>query len=360
MSEPDLDRTAPQAARPLQMGQPGRDGYATLLHSFTGAVSADAGWLVLIGDSAGAVSPLSAWDPEGLGEPQRWLGGRFLSRLIERRRPLALYGGGADAHTTDPTANGPDRIVGAVGAPVSVPEAGDVALCAGFASHPAEKPPQLLWATDRFAAVAALHLQDIGGFARVIRGSVHDSLTGCLTYGGLIDAVDSEISRSVRRRHSLSCCFLDIDDFKKVNRSKGHLMGNRVLAAVGESLRDRIRPYDVVGRFGGDEFVVLLPETSGRDARRLAERLCRAVREAASTAAEMPVDVAFGQAEWTDGMSTDDFLQNADRALARAKHANGNGNGELPAAPDQGRDRDLDVELDRIFEDRSMKEWWHF
>jgi diguanylate cyclase (GGDEF)-like protein len=324
MNEPDLDsitalRAGEPQGKPIQMGIPGRDGHATLLHSFLGALNADAAWLVVNGGPGGAVSPLSAWDPEGLGEPQGWLGGRFLPRLLESKGSIVEFEDEADGRAAGPGSPADSRIACAVGARVQVPEAAGAAICAGFAAHPLEDREHLLWATDLFSAVAALQLQDIGGFARVIRGSLHDSLTGCLTYGGLIDAIDSEIIRSTRRGHLLSCCFFDLDDFKDVNKRRGHLVGNRVLAEVGEALRTRIRPYDIIGRFGGDEFVALLPETGETDANLLAERLRRAVHKPAGSVAEMPVDVSFGVAEWSEGMSTQDLLESADRALRIAK-----------------------------------------
>jgi diguanylate cyclase (GGDEF)-like protein len=377
MSELNLDGTAPGAGKPRQMGEPGRDGYATLLHSFVGALGADAGWLVVTGGPGGAVSPLSAWDPEGLGEPQGWLDGRFVNRLLESKRAVAELdgrvlerlldsepaGAQSNGHRDDPESRR-IRIAYAVGAPVSVPETAGAAICAGFAAPPSGDSKHLLWATDLFAAVAALHLQDVGGFAKVIRGSLHDGLTGCLTYSGLIDALDSEIARSARRGHALSCCFLDLDDFGTVNRLKGHLVGNRVLAAVGEELRCGIRPYDMVGRFGGDEFVVLLPETSARDAAGLAGRLRRGVRMAAGVAAQMPVGASIGVAEWTDGMSTADLLESADQVLRGAKGTPARGSGDTPpggsepAVDGHPGDPELESELRRIFGERSPTDWW--
>lgn len=381
MSELDLNGSALGAGKPRRMGEPGRDGYATLLHSFVGALGADAGWLVVTGGPQGTVSPLSAWDPEGLGEPQGWLDGGFVDRLLESKRAVAELDGrvlerllksepaGAEL---DGRSNGHRaesdsraiRIAYAVGAPVSVPETAGAAICAGFAAPPSGDSKHLLWATDLFAAVAALHLQDVGGFAQVIRGSLHDGLTGCLTYGGLIDALDSEIARSARRSHALSCCFLDLDDFGTVNRLKGHLVGNEVLAAVGEELRGGIRPYDVVGRFGGDEFVVLLPETSARDAAGLADRLRRGVRIAAGVAAQMPVGASIGVAEWSDGMSTADLLESADRELRTAKQMPEPGTDGASAASStkagESRPGDpaLESELGQIFGERSLSDWW--
>jgi diguanylate cyclase (GGDEF)-like protein len=217
-----------------------------------------------------------------------------------------------------------------VGAPATVPPTGRIAICAGFAARPTSGAQELVWVAERFASLAALQLHDDGQFGRLIGGSVRDSLTGCLTYGRLIDAIGSEISRSARLEHRLSCCFLDLDGFKRVNEEQGHLAGNRVLAAAGEALRGIVRPYDLVGRFGGDEFVVVLPETGLREAQWLADRLRSALRTAASAEAGTPVGVTSGEAEWSDGMSTGDLLERADVALRIAKRGRLDGNGGPP------------------------------
>jgi diguanylate cyclase (GGDEF)-like protein len=355
----DPDGTAQGSGSALGTDQARRDGYAGLLHTFVGALSADAGLLVGIGGRDEAPVPTAAWDPGGLGPPLRWLDGRFMSRMLESGRPTAAFDGRGDSHSMNGGSDDSDRITLAVGAPVTVPEGRIAVICAGFVDAQKRNLPGLLWTTERFAAVAALQLHDVGGFARLVGSSRRDSLTGCLTYGGLIDAIDSEIERSERRGHLLSCCFIDVDEFKEVNRRKGHLLGNRVLSAVGEALRDGIRTYDVVGRFGGDEFVVLLPETNGRNAQRLVERLHRDVRDAASAAAGMPIDAAFGEAQWREGMSTVELLDAADRSMRASKLMNG-------SPTENGSPRGLGRIVDRgplqgpmaIFGQESLRHWW--
>ncbi len=316
----DRNGNSPGLRSAVRMGRPELDGNPALLHTFVEAMGADAGWLLGVDGNGDAPALISAWDPDGLGAPPMWLGGRFMRRLLESERPTAAFN--ADR------SNG-NRIGFAVGAPVSTPNGRGAAICAGFAAEQTKTLPSMLWTTEQFAVVAALHLQDAGGFARLVAGSRRDTLTGCLTYGGLIDAIDSEVDRSERRGHPLSCCFIDLYDFKDVNSRDGHVAGDRVVAAVGEALRKSVRAYDLVGRFRGDEFVVLLPETSERDAHRLVERLCQAARDAACGAAGMPIDAAFGEAQWRPGMSTEDLLDAADRSMRRSKHvtrsAAGNG-----------------------------------
>jgi diguanylate cyclase (GGDEF)-like protein len=313
----DRDGNSPGSRWTEWTGRPGPNGNSALLRSFAEAMGADAGWLVGGGE---APASIAAWDPDGLGEPPMWLGGRFMQRLLESGRLTAVFDAVGGSRTIDTDrAVGNRRIRFAVGGPVSGPDGRGAAICAGFIAEGTKSLPSMLWTTEQFAAVAALELQDAGGFARLVAGADSDALTGCLTYRGLIDAMDTEIDRSERRGHPLSCCFIDLDDFKDVNGRKGHVFGNRVLSAVGGALRTSIRAYDVVGRFGGDEFVVLLPETSERDAHSLVERLHQAVCDAASGAAGMPIDAAFGEAQWRQGMSTEDLLDAADRGMRGSK-----------------------------------------
>jgi len=298
--------------------------YAPLLHTVVGALEADAAWLIVADDPV-VSEPLAGWDPAGLGEPRWWLDGRFLRLLVERDRPIAVY----DGHE----GIGRDGFECAVGAPATVSPTGRIAICAGFAARPTSGAQQLVWVAERFASLAALQLHDGGRFGRLIGGSVQDSLTGCLTYGRLIDAIDSEISRCGRLGHRLSCSFLDLDGFKRVNEEQGHLAGNRVLAAAGEALRGIVRPYDLVGRFGGDEFVVVLPETGLGEAKWLADRLRGALCAAASASAGTQVGVTSGEAEWSDGMSTGSLLEQADVTLRVAKRGRLDGNGG-PGTPE--------------------------
>src|SRR5690606_28392615 len=100
-----------------------------------------------------------------------------------------------------------------------------------------------------------------------------DAKTGLLNAAAWQREADTEIVRARRRGDSLALLLVDIDHFKRVNDVHGHLAGDQVLAAVAEVLRTQLRDYDVVGRFGGEEFVVLLPGADLHEARRVAERL---------------------------------------------------------------------------------------
>jgi len=105
-----------------------------------------------------------------------------------------------------------------------------------------------------------------------------DSLTGLPNRQALIDSLQAELSRSRRFARPFSLAMLDWDGFKKINDQQGHLVGDEVLRRVGVSLREHTRPFDCAGRWGGDEFLVVLSEVDGEDAKLIAERLRASIR----------------------------------------------------------------------------------
>ena len=106
---------------------------------------------------------------------------------------------------------------------------------------------------------------------------MQDSLTQILNHGAILDALLSEINRSNREYQSLSLIMADLDGFKKVNDSYGHVMGDQVLIEVARRMRNCLRSYDSIGRYGGEEFLIVLPNSDDSQALRLAERIRLAV-----------------------------------------------------------------------------------
>jgi two-component system, cell cycle response regulator len=151
----------------------------------------------------------------------------------------------------------------------------------------------------------------------------HDALTGCLNRRALIEQLEREWERAQRYGQVLTLLMVDLDHFKTVNDRRGHLAGDQVLQQIGDLLRREGRTVDTVGRYGGEEFVVVLPETALHGAMIVAERVRQRVqRHNFGTAAE-PVDVtvSIGVASVPDERATSPqtFLALADAALYRAK-----------------------------------------
>jgi diguanylate cyclase (GGDEF)-like protein len=149
-----------------------------------------------------------------------------------------------------------------------------------------------------------------------------DAKTGLLNAAAWQREADTELSRAQRSHDAVALLLIDIDHFKRVNDTHGHLIGDQVLVGVASTLCHQLRDYDVVGRFGGEEFVVLLPGADTVEACRVAERLRGRVRRLAVPAVEgtVTVTVSVGVALFrTHGQDLLELLAAADLALYRAK-----------------------------------------
>ena len=154
-----------------------------------------------------------------------------------------------------------------------------------------------------------------------------DPLTGVANRRSLIAALDRDVARAQRMREPMALMMVDIDHFKDVNDQYGHPAGDRVLCSVVNVLRQRVRAQDLVGRYGGEEFMVLLPDTGLTGAQQLARALCKAVEESRCPADGVPgpgiaVTVSIGVfgGRLESGDSWDMLIAAADRALYQAKN----------------------------------------
>jgi diguanylate cyclase (GGDEF)-like protein len=190
-------------------------------------------------------------------------------------------------------------------------------LVAGFSTPPPDRA-LTLWRSEACAATLGLCLHQPGALDALFQTDRHDMLTGCLTYGAVRQELDREINRSARASLPLSLCFIDLDGFKRINDWHGHLRGNEALADVGRVLRNSVRSYDTVGRFGGDEFIAILPETTEPYARQLAERLRSRIAAATISSGER-LTASVGAAQWVAGTTAEQLLAHADQALLLAK-----------------------------------------
>jgi diguanylate cyclase (GGDEF)-like protein len=158
--------------------------------------------------------------------------------------------------------------------------------------------------------------------------AVTDSLTGLANRRQFYEVLGREFERAQRFRQHLALILLDIDDFKLINDSLGHLAGDAVLHAVAQTVQGLIREIDVAARYGGEEFAVLLPQTGREGAAHLAERLRIAIAEREIVFAGTPIEgvtASFGVAAGPDeGMTQIDLVASADAALYQAKRGGKN------------------------------------
>lgn len=162
----------------------------------------------------------------------------------------------------------------------------------------------------------ALEYEEIFAQAR------RDSLTGLPNRFVFEERIASIVEQAKRHGHPLTLAALDLDHFKAVNDTMGHLMGDQILKQVATSLNNEVRLTDMLVRMGGDEFLLVLPDTSMQDARFLAERLCLAVAELDISTHTGKLAVSIGLSEWRPGMSIETWMEQADDILYQAK-ANG-------------------------------------
>jgi len=156
----------------------------------------------------------------------------------------------------------------------------------------------------------------------------YDSLTGLANRRLLVDRLDQALRRSVLDRKTHALIFVDVDRFKSINDSLGHVTGDGFLVAIGARLKAMVRSGDLLARFGGDEFVVLLEDVGGVDvAIAAARRICAAVQRpiVLPDGYELVASVSVGVALTEPGKSADDVLRNADVAMYEAKAKGGGG-----------------------------------
>lgn len=151
-----------------------------------------------------------------------------------------------------------------------------------------------------------------------------DPLTGLLNAGTFFEMAEKERSRSNRYGHPFTLCFLDLDNFKKVNDIHGHLTGDKLLKKVSAILRNGVRSSDIVGRLGGDEFVVLFPETGSSAAERLSSQLHQALNEALKNETPL-VTASMGVVTFFDvPAKIDEMVHMADLLMYEAKKSGKN------------------------------------
>ena len=156
-----------------------------------------------------------------------------------------------------------------------------------------------------------------------------DPLTGFFNHRYLHERLGEEILRAQRSGTPLALLMIDLDDFKLVNDTLGHLFGDEVLRWSAEQIRGALRGSDVAARYGGDEFAVILPDTSADGAREVGERIVAALRDhpyQAEGRGPVPVGASVGVAAFpADGRSAQALIAGADAALYRVKGSGGRG-----------------------------------
>lgn len=190
--------------------------------------------------------------------------------------------------------------------------------------------------------IAAVCLENAVNRARLLRSGLTDFLTGWHNRRYLHTRMKEELARAQRHGASVACLMIDLDHFKELNDTRGHLAGDQMLRELARRIEAHTRTSDTAARFGGDEFALLLPETALTEAVRLAERILRAVTSTPvdlgpTGRSRLSLSIGVGalrpsREERDLGAAADRLLSRADAALYKAKAA---GRGRVAASEDQ-------------------------
>tara|TARA_R110002096_G_scaffold154_33_gene1067 strand:+ start:5462 stop:6577 length:1116 start_codon:yes stop_codon:yes gene_type:complete len=210
---------------------------------------------------------------------------------------------------------------------------GSINLCSGDAERFTREHASDFLA--HLGVIASFCVENAVNRARLMRSGFTDVLTGWHNRRYLTVRLGEELARARRDRTSIICLMLDIDHFKRVNDTWGHVAGDAVLRELAHRIESQVRASDVAARYGGEEFIILLPNTDVRSAELLAERIRGAI---SATAIDLPcadtvtVTASIGISEVRPGAGDSDLKTVGDSLIARADVA-------LYAAKSAGRDR---------------------
>jgi diguanylate cyclase (GGDEF)-like protein len=150
------------------------------------------------------------------------------------------------------------------------------------------------------------------------RLSVFDDLTQLNNRRYLIESLNQLVSESKRHHESFSVLFIDIDRFKLVNDIEGHMVGDAVLIMLGKLINDGLREYDIAGRYGGDEVMILLPHTKVEDASVIAKRISTNFNQSIKAITEQPISLSIGVVA-SDDKTSQEIIKAADKAMYSKK-----------------------------------------
>jgi diguanylate cyclase (GGDEF)-like protein len=164
----------------------------------------------------------------------------------------------------------------------------------------------------------------LGVLRQAERNAQTDALTGLGNRHWMRTMFEREVTRTLHANRALCLMMVDVDNFKAFNDQYGHIAGDRVLVAVAEALREYLRPTDLVARFGGDEFAVLLPDLTIKQARQTAERIRQQIAGLSPPSLSTAITVSIGLAGRTDRDDVATLVQRADTAMYGAKEGGRN------------------------------------
>jgi diguanylate cyclase (GGDEF)-like protein len=182
-----------------------------------------------------------------------------------------------------------------------------------------------LRALESVADIAAAAIQNAHSFERAKQMADVDGLTGVFNRRHLEKRIVGEIERLARYGHGMAILMVDIDHFKRINDEFGHMLGDEVLRQISQLMTQHLRKADIICRYGGEEFAILLPETVGESAVGVADKLRKKIEQFSFPGVARPVTISVGVADYpAHGQNRDELVRAADEALYSAKQAGRN------------------------------------
>jgi diguanylate cyclase (GGDEF)-like protein len=298
-----------------------------VLELVTDTMGADKGAIVLVGGDGRSLDLIAhrGLSDESIREiTQTGMGG--IGDVLLRNKTILIGAGSEEGPHVVPGLD-KDNIVSAMVAPISARGTmyGALAVYSDNAEQFADQDETLLATIGNQVSGAVLNARL---YKKTLELAQLDGLTGLANQRYLMERLGQEMSRAERYQTSLSAIMLDLDKFKSFNDTYGHLKGDELLRSFSALLKGTVRTSDIAGRYGGEEFCVMLPNTSIKGALVIAERIRKAAEEL-----KVPVDdhqppagrtVSIGVSEFTPGDSIEKLISTADAALYRAKEGGRN------------------------------------
>jgi diguanylate cyclase (GGDEF)-like protein len=179
------------------------------------------------------------------------------------------------------------------------------------------------WRLEAFAAVLRVAVENVQLFSDLTHDSITDALTRCFNRKYAFLTLDAELRRAKRSEHPLTVLMLDVNGFKGINDQHGHLCGDMLLTAIGDLLHRTLRTGDIKCRYGGDEFLVILPETSRQSAQHVIDQLAKELERLNLTVDNVAIvaSLSVGAAQAIPGeLDASAIVARADAQLYAAKH----------------------------------------
>lgn len=301
------------------------DVYDQILRTAVQMVDADAATMRLFDLRTGTLKIVKGHNVSAgfLSQPSIRLGQGIAGRVVMEERPYSTANVATEPLCVNRDFARAEGITCMMNAPLKAGES-TLGCITVYRKRTGEFTEQDLMVLGIFASQSAAAVARTRFLEDLQRQAVHDPLTGVYTKSAVLRELDARILLAARHRQQVSVLFIDIDNFRSFNEMQGRLLGDKMLCDLAAVLRSQCRRSDVIGRYGGDEFLVVAPHTARSGAVRLAAKLLDAARRHrfSGTGGYVHMTLSAGiAASPRDAKNVDELIEKADTAMYEAKRA---------------------------------------